>query len=230
MRNTLGVALDKIWAELAGDNSEIPTGIENGFTSDYSVNQAPDRRNMNDILAKTSAVCFDVNKYGASLPWSSDITYGLYATVFGTDGTLYVCQLEHDDKDPTVIGNRPTYWKSLAQVLWEQEQEGRVDTAINANNSSTLSLGLFSNNTEYLNTSTKKLMIVAYGNSTNDSFLQGFIGVSSATTRVVNVASISEGSSNAATSATFIVPPNWYWKALCSGNSLSSYRIEAWEI
>lgn len=118
-RNALGI-FQKTFAA-AGDRSEITTFETDGYGSEYAIDQAPDRRGMNDVLAKVTAVCSDVNTYGAALPWDAGLTFALHATSLGSDGVLYVSQQAGNlNHDPAVAGNRPTYWKSLQEILSPQ--------------------------------------------------------------------------------------------------------------
>lgn len=103
-RNTIGL-FNQVWAS-SGDRSVI-TDFEIGFGFEYQVDTAPDRRNMNDVLAKTSAVCVDINRYGI-LPWSSSLIYEVDAYVVGSDGNQYKCLSQNGNNDPVT---EDAYWK-----------------------------------------------------------------------------------------------------------------------
>ena len=103
VRNSIGI-FSQIWAE-SGDRSIIADFSE-GFGFEYQVDTAPDRRNMNDVLAKATAVCSDINKFGI-LPWDSGLVYSVDAFVVGSDGVLYKCLIQNGGQDPT---STVSYW------------------------------------------------------------------------------------------------------------------------
>ncbi len=103
-RNTIGI-FSEVWAG-TGDRTEIPD-FEEGFGIEYQVDEAPDRRNMNDVLAKATAVCVDVNVNGCYLPWNTGITYVVNARVLGSDSKKYKCIAQNIGNDPI---SSPTKW------------------------------------------------------------------------------------------------------------------------
>lgn len=110
-RNTIGIFAE-VWAS-SGDRSVIGD-FEEGFGFVYQVDTAPDRRHMNDVLAKATAVCVDINKYGGSLPWSTSIVYEAGARVVGSDGKLYRATIQNSAKDPV---SNPTEWGAGGGVV-----------------------------------------------------------------------------------------------------------------
>lgn len=105
-RNTIGI-FTEVWAS-TGDRSVI-ADFEEGFGFEYQVDTAPDRRNMNDVLAKATAVCVDINKYGGALPWNNTITYEAGAHVTASDNRLYRALLQNLNKDPLT---NPAEWEN----------------------------------------------------------------------------------------------------------------------
>lgn len=114
MRNAIGI-FDLVWAG-DGDRVQLPT-FETGYDYTYAVDRAPDRRHMNDVLAKVTALCVDVNKFGAAMPWNSGQVFEQYAVVTGSDGVVYVAAQQNQNKDPSVAGNQPVYWKAFLTPL-----------------------------------------------------------------------------------------------------------------
>ena len=107
-RNILGI-FQKIWAQ-TGDRDLMPD-FENGYGAEYESSELPQRTHLNDVLAKTTAVAYDINKYGAGLPWDTGLLYAVGAIVMGTDGVYYIAQQENQGQDPTAAGNVPSVWR-----------------------------------------------------------------------------------------------------------------------
>jgi hypothetical protein len=114
MRNAIGI-FNEVWAG-AGDRSELPD-FTAGYDAAYAVDQAPDRRNMNDVLAKATALGVDVNKGGCGLPWSASIAFDNKALVLGSNNVYYVASQSNVNKDPVTPANVPTYWRTLSDVV-----------------------------------------------------------------------------------------------------------------
>ena len=110
--------VQEVWAKNALDNAELPA-FEDGFDSDYSTSKAPDRRNVNDVLAKATGVAADVNKFGAALPWDEALTYAKDAYVTGQNtGKVYrSLQAGNTDNDPETPS---VWWKDYEESIIEQ--------------------------------------------------------------------------------------------------------------
>jgi len=110
-RNVIGL-FEEVFAE-NGDRAPIPTGFDLGFGPEYALTESPDRRNMNDILAKVCAVATDVNKWGGGLPWSDQLHYKAGASVLH-NGIFWIALLDNDGITP-VDGSG--YWTTLYHVM-----------------------------------------------------------------------------------------------------------------
>lgn len=110
-RNDIGL-FNEVWAQ-NGDTAPI-ADFEEGFGPEYQSTETPDRRNMNDVLAKTTAVCVDVNQYGGALPWNSTITYQPGAHIVGSNNILYQANTANLNKDPL---SNPTEWSRVSETL-----------------------------------------------------------------------------------------------------------------
>lgn len=115
-RNSLGVALDEVFAEV-GDRVEFPA-FTTGWDSDYSTPSSgkfPERTAFNDLFAKLTACCDDLNKYGGALPWDTNIVYEQYALVTSAvDGGIYIATVSNTGKEPSA---NPTEWTDTDAVL-----------------------------------------------------------------------------------------------------------------
>jgi hypothetical protein len=114
MRNPLGLFSKVFAGEAAETEREELAAFETGWDSSYSTPGSgfrPRRKVFNDLFAKLFAVCFDVNKYGAGLPWNTNISYGQYAVSTGSNGRLYLSnEADNAGHDPI---SSPTQWSVI---------------------------------------------------------------------------------------------------------------------
>lgn len=133
-RKNAGIIKDltDIWAE-NGDKTPIGTGDSSGWTPDYSqAGGTPVSRTIeNYYLNKIYSLGYDVNIFGACLPWDATIPYKKSAVVIGSNDILY--KSSHDDN----LGNNP-----IASTAWTQVQKKII-----SGNSSNITL----NNNESIN-------------------------------------------------------------------------------
>lgn len=131
MRTNYGtkiIQLSDVWA-INGDKSEIPS-LDEGYTDEYTGSVFPDRTHLNDILCRLSAIGYDVNKYGAMLPWDVGVSFGQGAHVVGSDLRMYRSNVSDNagsDPTATIGGNRinvPSLWIDV-----EEETIGNVPTS-----------------------------------------------------------------------------------------------------
>lgn len=112
MRNQIGVVLNAVFASL-GDRVTFPA-FTDGWDVDYSTPSSgkfPERTAMNDLFAKVTACCVDLNRYGSAMPWDTNITYEQFAIVTSlVDGKLYVASSQNTGLEPSA---NPGEWSLL---------------------------------------------------------------------------------------------------------------------
>lgn len=123
-RNAIGV-FNKVFAE-SGDRVELPD-FETGYGYEYQVDALPDRRHLNDVLAKLTALGVEINQNG-TLEWNSEITYNKIALVKGSDEILYISTTSNNfNQDPSNLETRTGYWISLSEFLGVVDNSARLD-------------------------------------------------------------------------------------------------------
>jgi len=113
-----------IWAgSISADKTVLPD-IDVGYDISYESTKYPSRRHMNDIFAKLSSIGYDVNRFGAVLPWDTLVIYEQYAWVTGSDGNIYRSVAGSNlGFDPTAVDggsnpiNVPSKWITLDSYL-----------------------------------------------------------------------------------------------------------------
>ena len=113
-RNVLGI-FSKVFASNNPADREELTAFEDGWDSDYSSpvsGKKPERKAFNDLFAKLTAVCVDVNVNGGCLPWDPNITYGVNAVVtpVGSTGMYQSTSASNTGNDPV---SSPSEWEKL---------------------------------------------------------------------------------------------------------------------
>ncbi len=99
-----------IWAE--NGQKDEPTFTETeGWDITYSQagGSTVGRTLMNRNFNKASAALYDVNRFGANLPWSSVISYEIGAKIIGSDDKVYKAKTVNTNIDP--LSDDGTNWK-----------------------------------------------------------------------------------------------------------------------
>ncbi len=100
------------WAS-SGDASSPPFSRDTGWTLSYSQagGSAPARTTFNQLFLELSALALDLNKFGAAMPWDTNVTYEIYAVVTGSDGETYKSLITANSaNDP--ISDDGTKWQN----------------------------------------------------------------------------------------------------------------------
>lgn len=126
-RDTLGLDIldtTDIWG-YSGDKTELPS-IHLGYDSTYETTKYPNRKHLNDFLAKLGSCALDYNRFGSLAPWDTTLIYQQYAWVTGSDGKIYRSKaggnLAHN---PVTTGG--VYWDELeANILGIPDIEADV--------------------------------------------------------------------------------------------------------
>jgi len=232
-RNSIGIKTDVFAAD--GQREILPTFATQGYGSEYTSGVFPDRRHMNDVLARVTATCADVNKFGAALPWDSGITYSVGAIV--TVGLLqFVCIQEALNKSPET---ETLYWTPVVSQVVNTRQDqvpssNAVKNYVASNKPSLLSAGTYALTSIHQNTSVFRMLVTGYVAISNDPIIQVYIGeTSNPSTLVVYIRQRPEDFSESSNQITFVVPAGWYFKVVASSfgsGTVTSHRLEGWEI
>lgn len=106
-----------------GDKTAI-IPMDDGFDASYETSNYPKRETFNEALARLGSIGYDVNRFGALLPWDASLIYEQNAWVTGSDGGIYRSEVAGNiNQDPTAVdgGNNPIYipskWLDLNAVL-----------------------------------------------------------------------------------------------------------------
>jgi hypothetical protein len=177
---------------------DVTVGVQT-LTCDFSSQPPAARRRLH-------AVAFASQGAGGGTVSEVDSGAGLQGGPITTSGTLSV--------------NAPACSAAADKLLWNGSAFQCGTDQTDASN--TGSLGTFNVNQQYQNSSARKIIVVAYGDSNGDGYyLRGFTGTASASTLVAQ-------DRWRGASITFVVPPGYFWEVTQTENG--SPRIEAWEL
>lgn len=139
--------------------------------------------------------------------------------------------------------NGVTYYKKIGSFYNNASGDISYTSNYDSDPSPTSEGSTYSADVAYQNTTSHKLLIVAYGEAVNTSGwynigLSGLIGDTSAPSTSVakyswTIGSTAYGSGTRYGSIAFIVPPGWYWKVtndVVYTGSGTVDKIEAWEV
>ena len=156
-RNPNGIILEnQVWAE-TGDKTSPSFDPETGWDITYSQPGGNKvlRELMNYNFNQLTAVGYDVNRYGANLPWYDSVTYEIGAIVIGTDNNRYEALLQNSNIDPVTDTN--INWKPAKTTY-------TTDTNISAtytDNTNTVNLSLTENLNNLLQTNLSNLIFTS---------------------------------------------------------------------
>lgn len=193
------------------------------------------------FLQNTSSTDVTASNLDSGSSFSAGTTYYVYCGTSTATASACTYYISTSSTSPSGV----TYYKKLGSFYsdassnislpssYDGVQYANIEPSTSSNGTS------FSANTEYTNSSSTKLMIVAYAGAAQSGGFQyldlsGNIGATAASTEVTRCANWDSGTTNTFyCNATFIVPVGWKWKVLSNaqeGHTASVSRIEAWQI